>query len=41
MLEIGAGILPVRIEEQSVEGAVEVVMVGDVPLRTANGIEML
>ena len=33
-LEIGAGILPVGVEEQRIEAAVEVVVVSDVALRT-------
>ncbi len=31
VVEIGAGILPVAVEEEGVEAPVEVVMVGDVP----------
>ncbi len=38
VLEIGAGILPVAVEEQVVEVPVEVVMVGGVALGTAGGI---
>jgi hypothetical protein len=40
LLEIGAGILPVAVEEQVVEVAIEVVMVFDVALGAGPRIEL-
>ena len=40
-LEIGAGILPVGVEEERVEPAVEIVVVRDVAPRAAARIELL
>lgn len=39
--EIGATILPVGIQKQPIEAAVEVIMVRDIALRPARSIELL
>src|SRR5690625_6533034 len=41
MPEVGAGILPIRVEEVVIEGAREVVVVGDILLGLADRIELL
>ena len=41
ILEIGARILPVSVEEELVKAAVEVVMMGDVAFRAADRIIVL
>ena len=41
VLEIGAGILPVAVEEEIVEGAREIVVVGDIGLGLAHGIVLV
>ena len=40
VLEIGAGILLVGIEEERIEPAVEIVVVGDVPPRLAGRVDL-
>ena len=40
MLEIGAGILPVRVEEQLIEPTIEIVMMRNISLRTSRQVAM-
>src|ERR1700722_16579281 len=41
MGEIGAGILPVPIEEQAVEAAIQIIMMRDISLRSHGGVVLI